>query len=188
MVSQMIFDVRHRQYAQKKEVFMTNLERLRRERGLTQKVLMGKTNVRQEHISDFERGKRNLRNASINTICLLSDALKVKLWEIFDDERLAGFIRECGKHPERQHDIWYIGSRISEIRREEKLSQEDLAGMLDVSQQRVSRWEICGGSRLRIDTLCYLSVQLDCHLCDLIDEKFLRKLLRSVLKEKEDEK
>ena len=160
---------------------MTNLERIRREKNMTQFQLLIRSNIEQCRISNFETMRNNIDNARIETICRFAKVLGVKAWEILNDETLSEMLRNVSMCEEIEHDFWFEGSRVKEMRKRLKMTQAELANEMCIPQSAFCRWELAGIDAARIETLCFLCVYLNCHPCDLIDNKTLREMLREVL-------
>ena len=62
-----------------------------------------------------------------------------------------------------------FGERLYELRKNKNISQEELAELLDVSRQSISKWEQ-GISYPSILYLIPLTKILDCHLEDLLKD------------------
>ena len=77
-----------------------------------------------------------------------------------------------------------IGSRIAEIRRSHKVTQERLADILDVSPKHISHTE-CGTSSLSLKNLMEFCKQFDCSLDYIIfgktDDTALAKLPEEII-------
>ena len=58
-------------------------------------------------------------------------------------------------------------NKIKELRLAKKLSQQALADLIEMKQQRVGEWEI-GKYKPNVDSLIKLSKALDCDINDLI--------------------
>lgn len=160
---------------------MTNIERIRHEKKMTQFQLLIQTGVEQCRISNYETMRNNIDNARIETICKFAKALGVKAWEVLNDESLSEMLRNVSRCEEAEHDTWFDGSRVKEMRQRLKMTQLELAKEMDIAQSTVAKWELCGIDFARIETICFLCIYLDCHPCDLIDNKTLREELRGVL-------
>ncbi len=61
-----------------------------------------------------------------------------------------------------------IGAKIRELRKEKKMTQEELADRLRISSEAVSKWET-GASSPDIDTLPKLAICFGTSLDDLLD-------------------
>lgn len=160
---------------------MTNLERIRHEKNMTQFKLLILTGVEQCRISNYETMRNNIDNAHIETICRFANALGVKAWEILNDKNLSETLQNVSRCEEVEHDLWFDGTRVKEMRKRLKMTQVQLAEEMNVPQSTVARWETAGIDFARIETICSLSIYLDCHPCDLIDDEELREELRGVL-------
>ncbi|MTC61458.1 helix-turn-helix domain-containing protein [Providencia rustigianii] len=68
-----------------------------------------------------------------------------------------------------------VGQEISKLRRERSMSGRELADLIDLSQQQVSRYE-CGVCNLTIDTLIIILNALDVSLSNFFNQVFLRIL------------
>lgn len=159
---------------------MTQLEFFRREKGLNQIQLAELANVEQVRISAFETGKSLIDYARIKTLCRLAKALDVKIYSILSTE-LGEMLKSVSRLGECKHDTWFDGFRISEMRKKMKMTQQDVADELFVTQSKVAKWESTGVESLNLYTICQLCICLDCHPCDLIDDKNLRTELRGLL-------
>lgn len=71
-----------------------NLKEIRKEKGLSQSQLAGLAGVSVRTLQEWEQGKRNIDGASLPTLCCLSDALGVKIYDILEDEKLAEKLRK----------------------------------------------------------------------------------------------
>jgi transcriptional regulator with XRE-family HTH domain len=160
---------------------MTKLEQLRRKCEFTQYKLSTIANIPQTRISQYEKQISNLDNAHIDTICKFAKALGVKAWEVLNDESLSEMLRNVSRSEELEHDPWFDGSRIKEMRKRSKMTQFELSHDMCIAQGIVSHWERNGADTIRLGSLCFLCIYLDCHPCDLIDNKTLREKLRGVL-------
>jgi transcriptional regulator with XRE-family HTH domain len=58
------------------------MQRLRRERGLTQEALAHESGLNRTYLSSVERSERNV---SIDNIARIARGLKVKPWTLLDD-------------------------------------------------------------------------------------------------------
>lgn len=160
---------------------MTNLELMRRTKGMNQFTLAEKSRLSQSWISRFESQKYNIDHARIETLCDLADALEVKLWDILEDETLRELMKSAVVGGEREHDTWYDGTRLREMRELMEISQTELASEMDTTQSNISRWETEGLENARIETIGFFCIYLNCHPCDLIDNENLRNKIREVL-------
>lgn len=159
---------------------MTKLELLRREKDLSQMRLSRIAGVSQKTISAYETEKSIIDNARLKTLCKFAKALNVKIANLVDDATKEMLISVCG-YDESKHDPWSEGSRMVEMRHEMKITQQELADELFMSQSRIAKWECYGVENLSICRICQLCISLACHPCDLIDDKNLRDELRGVL-------
>jgi transcriptional regulator with XRE-family HTH domain len=69
---------------------MTNLQRIRKEKGLTQKQLAEKSGVNLKMIQKYETGERDINHAQALTVYQLACALKAgeyELLEVTDESR-----------------------------------------------------------------------------------------------------
>jgi transcriptional regulator with XRE-family HTH domain len=64
------------------EIFGATLRSLREERGLSQNALASDLGVAQRHISDWERGRVDIRLSSLRRIATL---LEVPTWRLLED-------------------------------------------------------------------------------------------------------
>ena len=71
-------------------------------------------------------------------------------------------------------DNRFVGENIARIRKERKLTQQELANKLFVTVQAVSGWER-GQFLPSVDNLVDLSKVLECNLTDILDEEELSK-------------
>lgn len=79
---------------------MTNLQRIRKERGLTQKQLAELSGVKLCMIQKYESGEKNINHAQFITIVLLSFALTCRKYELLEeDEELINKINEMPPIP-----------------------------------------------------------------------------------------
>lgn len=159
---------------------MTRIEFLRREKGLSQMQLAELANVERVRISAFETGKSLVNYARIKTLCRLAKALDVKLYDILSTE-LTQMLKSVSQLSECEHDTWFDGFRISEMRKKMEMTQQDVANELFVTQSKVAKWESTGVESLNLYTICQLCISLACHPCDLIDDRHLRTELRGLL-------
>jgi len=63
---------------------MTNLEKVRRKKGLTQVDLEKKSGVPHKTIREYEQGRNNINNAKAYIVVSLSEALEVPVREIMN--------------------------------------------------------------------------------------------------------
>lgn len=160
---------------------MTNLERIRREKNMSQFKLSLRTEIEQSRISNYETMRNNIDNARIETICKFAKALGVEAWEVLNDKIISEMLYNVSRCEEVEHDQWFDGTRIKEMRERLKMTQLELANEMDTAQSTIAKWEIVGIESARIETICFLCIYLDCHPCDLIDDEELRGKLRGVL-------
>ena len=64
-----------------RDLFATNLRRLRRERGMTQEGLSHASGLRQSYLSEIESAKRNV---SLDNVGVLAHALGVSVAKMFE--------------------------------------------------------------------------------------------------------
>lgn len=160
---------------------MTELERIRREKQLTQFQLAIKTEIEQSRISNYETLRNNIDNARIETICKFAKALNVKAWEILNDKNLSEMLQNVSENEESKHEFWFDGTRLEEMRKREKMTQCELSRETNIAQCRISSWECGSIETAHIENICTLCIFLNCNPCDLIDNKTLREQLREVL-------
>lgn len=160
---------------------MVNLKRIRLERGLSQFQLTMKTGIEQCRISEYEQGHKNINCARIETICKLAKVLDVKAWEILEGFAATEILKNASDCEEYEHDTWFEGGRLEETRRRMKMTQKEFSEYSCFTRPQIVKWENHGLETVRIETLAGLCIYLDCHPCDLIDDPYLRKLLRGVL-------
>lgn len=65
---------------------MSNLQRIRREQGLSQSALARKSGVSVRLIQDYEQGHKNINRAYAETVRSLSAALDTTMEKIMEDE------------------------------------------------------------------------------------------------------
>ena len=159
---------------------MTNLELIRKAKGMSQTMLTIRSGVEQCRISAFETMRADINNARIETVATLAKALNVKAWEILNDD-LGEMLRGVAQYEEQEHDDWFAGTRFAEMRKRMKMSQLDFSYDIMMTQSQVSKYERLGVECVRIETICRLCISLACSPCDLIDDKITRDLLRGVL-------
>lgn len=159
---------------------MTKLELLRREKDLSQMQLSNISGVEQKTISTYETEKGLIDNARLKTLCKFAKALDVKIYDLIGKET-AELLKNVSDCKEFIHDPWFAGSRLAEMRHEMKMTQQDIANELFITQSKIAKWERWGVENLNIYTLCRLCISLDCHPCDLIDDKKLREEMRGLL-------
>nr|WP_283126323.1 MULTISPECIES: helix-turn-helix transcriptional regulator [Providencia] len=66
-----------------------------------------------------------------------------------------------------------IGKEIHKLRKERSMTGKELARLVNVSQQQISRYE-CGVCNLTIDTLIIILNALDVPLTDFFNQVFMR--------------
>lgn len=66
-----------------------------------------------------------------------------------------------------------IGKEIHKLRKERSMTGKDLAKLVNVSQQQISRYE-CGVCNITIDTLIVILNALDVSLTDFFNQVFYR--------------
>lgn len=161
---------------------MTNLERIRHEKEMTQFQLCIGSGIEQCRISLYENEANNIDNARIETVCKLAKALGVRAWEILSDD-LGEQLRSMTETGLRFYiDDKFETSRFKAMRQKENYTQKELADMLSMSQQAIGKWERCGVENARIKSICFICAALCCHPCDLIDNTEIRKMFLEVLK------
>lgn len=67
---------------------MSNIKKVRIEKGLTQAQLAEKSGLNIGTLRHYEQGSKNLDNAKIETLMDICDALDCKLYEIIQNEEL----------------------------------------------------------------------------------------------------
>lgn len=161
--------------------YLTNLEKIRQEKNMTQFKLSLASGIEQCRISNLENKRNDIDNARIETICRLAKALEVKAWEILNNETLSEMLQNVSRCDELDHDFWFEGTRLEEMRKRLNMTQTQLSNESYISQSKISCWKHGGIEKARIETICTLCIYLDCHPCDLIDDRKLRQKLRGVL-------
>ena len=71
-------------------------------------------------------------------------------------------------------DYFDLGRRVKELRRQQNMTQEELAEMLDVSRQAISKWEL-GDGYPEVEKLLLLSSRLNISLDRLMSTEFAQK-------------
>lgn len=64
---------------------MTNLQRIRKEQGLSQSALARKSGLSVRLIQDYEQGHKNINRASADTVRTLSEALCTTMESIMEE-------------------------------------------------------------------------------------------------------
>lgn len=64
------------------------LQEVRKSKGLTQKELAALSSVNIRTIQQYENGARNIEGATLETLCNISLALGVKVYDILESEQL----------------------------------------------------------------------------------------------------
>lgn len=78
---------------------MTNLQRIRKEQGLTQKQLAEKSGVPLKMIQKYESGERNINHARLLTVTNLALALKVRTSDLIEcDVEATKALNYCADH------------------------------------------------------------------------------------------
>lgn len=67
---------------------MLNLQRIRKERGLSQSQLSRLADINVQNIQFYESGQRDINKAQVNNVYKLSRALNVKMEDIIQVEKL----------------------------------------------------------------------------------------------------
>ena len=65
---------------------MTKLQRIRKDRGLTQKELSQKSGIALRSIQHYERGEFNFANVGINVMLRFALALECRLSDLLDEQ------------------------------------------------------------------------------------------------------
>lgn len=159
---------------------MTKLELLRREKNLSQVQLSNISGVEQKTISMCETEKSMIENSRLKTLCKFAKALDVKIYDLIEEET-GEFLKNVSDCEEFIHDPWFDGSRLAEMRYKMKMTQQDVANELFTTQSTIAKWERWGVQNVNVYTLCRLCISLNCHPCDLIDDKKLREEMRGLL-------
>lgn len=102
------------------------IQRIRKNKGLTQVHLSKLTGFNQNTISNHERGNRSLDEIDIN---IYAQALGVSPKELFTS------------YDDGIELAQYIGSRIKYYRKLNKMNQDELATALNTTKQSISRYE-----------------------------------------------
>lgn len=117
-----------------------NIRRIRLEKGITQKELGEKSGINPAQIRRYELGGKN-SNPKLETIQKIADALEVSIADI-DSRQSTPILHELvNEILAKEANYNTIGHRIK-IRRESlNLSQKDLADMIDVPEEAISKYE-----------------------------------------------
>lgn len=78
-----------------KEVFYSNLKKIRNDRGMTKVGLADKSNVSVNIIAKYETGERDIDKASIENLSKLASTLGVKISDILENNKLIKNVEKC---------------------------------------------------------------------------------------------
>ena len=78
-----------------KEVFYSNLKKIRNDRGMTKVSLADKSNVSVNIIAKYETGERDIDKASIENLSKLASTLGVKISDILENNKLIKNVEKC---------------------------------------------------------------------------------------------
>ena len=78
-----------------KEVFYSNLKKIRNDRGMTKVGLADKSNVSVNIITKHETGERDIDKASIENLSKLASTLGVKISDILENNKLIKNVEKC---------------------------------------------------------------------------------------------
>lgn len=72
-----------------------NLKKIRVSKGLSQQDLADATGISKRTIQCYEQGGKNIDNALLRTLCVLSLGLDCKIEDILEDEELIELYQKC---------------------------------------------------------------------------------------------
>lgn len=67
---------------------MNNLQKIRKERGLTRKALSAISGIPEKSLENLEYGRRAIDGTKLDTLCSLAIALNVPIYELLESKNL----------------------------------------------------------------------------------------------------
>lgn len=113
-------------------IFSQRLKELRLKKGLTQTELGEKVGVKQNTFTNWENGKRE---PNFETLLKLASILNTTTSYLLGESDI------YYGYGSKEFKVKIFGTRLREVRKSKKLTQVELANMLNISQKSYSHWE-----------------------------------------------